>query len=113
GKVFRIASAPPECGDGIDNDGDGAIDGADEGCLHGQWPEEDPLCSNGIDDDGDGGVDTDDPGCGGRPWWISEGTEALTPGRSCGLMGAEALLIPLLLSARRPRARRDSPPSKV
>lgn len=105
GKVFRIAAAPPECGDGIDNDGDGTVDGADPGCLHGQWPEEDPLCSNGRDDDGDGRVDTEDPGCGGRPWWIAEGTESLAPGRSCGLFGSEALLIPLLLSARRRRAR--------
>jgi glucose/arabinose dehydrogenase len=100
GSVHRIVPAPAECGDGIDNDGDGATDLADAGCLDANWPEEDPACDNGIDDDGDGAIDTADGGCGGRSWSLSE------QGMACGLLGGDALALLLLLGAvarRRPR----------
>lgn len=53
---------PPECRDGIDNDGDGLIDNDDVGCSEYDDPDEldpaePPVCSNGLDDDGDGNVD--------------------------------------------------------
>jgi LPXTG-motif cell wall-anchored protein len=79
----------PQCSDGVDNDGDGKVDGADPGCHSDGNPnnpasfvpsdndETDPTptgpsgdqeggkpeCSNNKDDDGDGLVDEDDPGC--------------------------------------------------
>jgi hypothetical protein len=48
----------PECSNGIDDDGDGFIDGDDLDCT-----ETGPECSNGIDDDGDGFIDGDDFDC--------------------------------------------------
>ncbi len=68
----RVAPGAPaaECANGIDDDHDGLVDGADPGC-EGHWdategqPDGDPACSNGIDDDHDGLTDLDDPGCAG------------------------------------------------
>lgn len=66
---------PAQCGDGLDNDGDGKIDWhsipgeGDPGCSSGlDDSEEDdepapPACSDGEDNDGDELVDMDDPGC--------------------------------------------------
>ena len=46
------------CSDGIDNDGDGNIDGGDAGCASGLSVDiENPACDDGIDNDGDGLVD--------------------------------------------------------
>jgi LPXTG-motif cell wall-anchored protein len=79
----------PQCSDGVDNDGDGKVDGADPGCHSDGDPnnpasfvpsdnneadpsatgpsggQEDgrPECSDNEDNDGDGKVDEDDPGC--------------------------------------------------
>ena len=47
------------CDNGIDDDGDGFIDGDDLDCQE--------LCNNGIDDDGDGFIDCDDMDCDGNP----------------------------------------------
>jgi hypothetical protein len=63
-----MAKGLPQCGDGIDNDGDGLIDlGQDPGCTS---PSDNseldnlPQCSDGIDNDADGMVDfPNDPGC--------------------------------------------------
>jgi hypothetical protein len=63
-----IAKGVPQCGDGIDNDGDGLIDlGQDPGCTS---PSDNSelnnlaQCSDGVDNDGDGLVDfPNDPGC--------------------------------------------------
>src|SRR4051812_38020794 len=35
-----VAQTHPQCSDGIDNDGDNAIDGADTGCLNGDDNDE-------------------------------------------------------------------------
>jgi MYXO-CTERM domain-containing protein len=52
------------CNDGIDNDGDGAIDLADSGCPTGSSNIENPQCSDGFDNDGDGLTDFGgDPDC--------------------------------------------------
>ncbi len=63
-------SAPPQCLDGIDNDGDGDIDfPEDSGCAaeddntEAPNPPPAPACSNNTDDDGDGFVDENDPAC--------------------------------------------------
>ncbi|MEM9489832.1 MAG: hypothetical protein AAGC55_11840, partial [Myxococcota bacterium] len=74
GLVFTVgcggdgAAEITECGDGVDNDGDGLIDGSDPGCeLNSGFAETpDPFrtdCTNGEDDDGDGLIDLEDPGC--------------------------------------------------
>lgn len=46
-----------DCTNGLDDDGDGLIDGADPDCK----PKE--ICNNGKDDDGDGLIDSSDPDC--------------------------------------------------
>jgi hypothetical protein len=65
------------CSDGLDNDGDGAIDfGADPGCASADEPDRSERdstggypCDNGVDDDGDGFADhPDDPGCRDAGW---------------------------------------------
>jgi hypothetical protein len=54
------------CSDGVDNDGDGAIDVADFGCSNPDDQREfpNPRCSDGIDNDGDTFTDfPSDPEC--------------------------------------------------
>jgi cysteine-rich repeat protein len=56
----------PDCGDGVDDDGDGLVDGADPGCGGlASAAAENPACDNGADDDGDGLIDAADPACAG------------------------------------------------
>jgi Calcineurin-like phosphoesterase len=58
---FRLVKGPPlpECANGLDDDGDGAIDfPADLGCRDAGWIEE-PQCQDGLDNDGDGRIDFD------------------------------------------------------
>jgi hypothetical protein len=63
------AACQNACEDGRDNDGDGAIDGADIGCLSRDDLSEQGECNDGIDNDGDGGIDVGtrtqpgDPAC--------------------------------------------------
>ncbi len=112
----------PECGDGIDNDGDGYVDvGEDAGCPTATSDIESPECQDGMDNDGnllidfDGGVSAlgaghpdvtaPDPSCSGLAWMRQEGA-----GTSCGL-GFELglLLLPLMwIRERRQRAARPS-----
>jgi len=63
--VPLLPGPPRECQDGVDNDGDGAIDHpADPGCFGPEDPEEYKECSDGLDNDGDGAIDHPaDPGC--------------------------------------------------
>ena len=100
----------PACQDGIDNDGDGRIDGPlDIGCGGVAARREDPACADGIDNDGDGKVDFDggrslgamsptapDPDCAGSP------SRSEAPRPSCGL-GFELGLALVLLAALRRR----------
>jgi len=60
-------SIVPECMDGVDNDGDGFIDAAEDPSCVSQFGEELRACSDGLDNDGDGGIDFD----GGA--WINDG----------------------------------------
>ena len=48
------------CGDGVDNDCDGVVDGLDAGCSA---PAMEQACVDGQDNDGDGLVDCADPDC--------------------------------------------------
>ncbi len=61
--------AVTQCNDGIDNDGDGAIDMNDFSCSStSDTDETNPkaACQDGIDNDGDGKIDAVDPGCTGN-----------------------------------------------
>ncbi len=64
-RVYRA----PDCGDGIDNDGDGQVDIDDVGCespedIDEANPEVAPACQDGEDNDEDGRTDYPvDPGC--------------------------------------------------
>jgi len=87
------------CEDQLDDDGDGLVDWPlDPGCAISVADDESPQCQNGLDDDGDGLADAADPQC-TKPWVGSE-----APPKSCGLLGAEALLA--LAAARALRRRR-------
>ena len=61
---------PTECSDGLDNDGDGLVDGADSDCestADTSEGDEKAQCTDGEDNDGDGRTDyPDDPQCTSR-----------------------------------------------
>jgi hypothetical protein len=102
GELFRLKRA--ECGDGVDNDGDGAGDfPADPGCSSANAPYENPECDDGVDNDGDLKIDWDgappDPQC-TTPWKREKKV-------GCGLGFELAPLLGLLLALRR-RAGRPS-----
>jgi hypothetical protein len=94
----------PSCDDGVDNDGDGAVDHpADPGCFRRYSVFEAPECDDGLDNDGDGRIDWDGGGAGGQA-----DPQCTTPYRTaeksgCGLGFEVALLAPLALRARRLR----------
>jgi hypothetical protein len=54
---------PAACADGFDNDNDGAIDLADDGCANAAQNIENPECDDGLDNDDDGDVDIADTNC--------------------------------------------------
>jgi hypothetical protein len=66
----------PTCSDGLDNDADGLVDGADLDCLAINSEASNPRCpkqsqcADGADNDGDGLVDAEDDDCGalGADW---------------------------------------------
>ncbi len=65
------ASAQPtsetSCSNGVDDDGDFAVDCDDSDCIGDfscqQEPTEETSCTNGVDDDGDFDIDCDDSDC--------------------------------------------------
>jgi hypothetical protein len=70
--VEKLPAHEENCGDGIDNDGDGLIDCADSDCKDAPEckakrdgkPENTPeRCSDWVDNDGDGLIDCDDSEC--------------------------------------------------
>src|SRR5262245_26749464 len=69
GELAGRPEPPAACGDGIDNDGDGAIDFPDDLGCDGAADETEgsvalPRCNDKRDNDGDGKIDyPDDPGC--------------------------------------------------
>ena len=70
--AILAVTAERACDDGVDDDGDGALDLADPGCFaSGDAFETNALapCDDGFDSDGDGLVDwPDDPGCKDLTW---------------------------------------------
>jgi Trypsin-like peptidase domain len=64
---IEMVRAERACDDGVDDDGDGLVDGADPGCANAADAFETNAlvaCDDGFDDDGDGLVDWPaDPGC--------------------------------------------------
>ncbi|MCB9506051.1 MAG: hypothetical protein H6700_08630 [Myxococcales bacterium] len=60
------------CNDGIDNDGDGDIDGGDSGCGtsggRSETGERVAFCADGVDNDRDGLADGEDGGCLSDTW---------------------------------------------
>ncbi len=54
------ASSGLPCGDQLDNDGDGRVDGGDPGCMNLVSTKENPQCNDGVDNDMDGVVDLAD-----------------------------------------------------
>ena len=56
----QTAVMQPECGDGVENDGDGLVDyPADPGCQSATGTVESPACQDGVDNDLDGKIDFD------------------------------------------------------
>lgn len=100
---------PTACSDGVDDDGDGAIDMADPGCRDATRDTESPACQDGIDNDGRPGVDFDggaaanggvaidvpDPNC----TTAYRATETAPP--MCGFGAEVAIALGLLGVARR------------
>ncbi|CAG1009466.1 hypothetical protein MYXO_03871 [Myxococcaceae bacterium] len=126
-----VSPAPvPACTNGVDDDGDGAIDfPADSGCTSATDTDEEFDCLNGLDDDGDGAIDAADAGCNLSQLGVEDPqcqdgidndgdgaidfpTDTLCRGAwdpdestnpaSCGLLGPELLLV---LAALRLRSR--------
>lgn len=74
-----MGSVEALCDDGVDDDGDGALDCADDDCA------DDPscvdvveICDNGVDDDRDGDMDCMDADCSSAPSCPSE--DCIAPG---------------------------------
>ncbi len=110
---LEMKEKSPQCGDEVDNDGDGFTDyPADPGCKSLDSDLEAPECQDGIDNDGRTGVDFDggasalggvpidvpDPQCVNRPSRNSERGSA-----PCGLGFELLLLLPILAGLRRRR----------
>jgi len=105
-----VASFAPAavCQDGLDNDGDGAVDyPADLGCGSPFWPTESPACQDGVDNDGDGKIDWNGGPGGGTPdpQCTSPSRRRENPPGSCGLGFELVLVLPLLARWRRSRRR--------
>ena len=64
---IEVGGLVPDCRNGLDDDGDGLIDGDDPGCARQALTERDdvdvPECADGVDNDGDGLTDGDDLEC--------------------------------------------------
>lgn len=74
GTTLTVSAAQPQpttelsCTDGIDNDGDGAVDCADSDCTGNAAcrPSTEISCTDGVDNDGDGALDCADSDCTGN-----------------------------------------------
>lgn len=66
---FTITLVPPEdCGDGVDNDLDGAVDCGDPDCFGDPTDcATETLCNDGLDNDAEGGTDCADADCSALP----------------------------------------------
>jgi hypothetical protein len=68
--VVALPACASQCKDGIDNDGDGAIDLADFSCQNDPQRNDESSpkaqCQDGVDNDGDGAIDLSDFSCAGQ-----------------------------------------------
>ena len=99
---------PPECSDGVDNDGDTFIDWPDdlECASAADDSESPPECSDAIDNDGDGLTDWPaDPGC-SQSDDESELNEPIPPVPALTPIGITALLAALGLGLARAATKR-------
>ena len=111
----QTAVMQPECGDGVENDGDGLVDyPADPGCQSATGTVESPACQDGVDNDLDGRIDFDGGASanGGVALALVD-LQCRKPFRrketppTCGFGAELALVMPLLgLAAGRRRRRR-------
>jgi hypothetical protein len=64
---IQVGALIPDCRNGLDDDGDGLVDGDDPGCARQVGTERDapepPACADGLDNDGDGATDAEDTEC--------------------------------------------------
>ena len=98
--VYRVP-LPPECGDGLDNDGDGLVDFPDDpGCRDVDWFEA-PPCDDGLDNDLDGRIDFAGGPGGEPPDGVCKAPWELFEKSGCGLGPELAPLLALLLAGRR------------
>lgn len=90
-QASATVTVTPQCGDTLDNDGDGQIDAADPHCG-GTTTEvtERPECSDTRDNDNDGAVDLADSNCGGNP---DNDNEAATPPPTVTLTASPTTII--------------------
>ncbi|MFI6597981.1 hypothetical protein ACIBHX_17110 [Nonomuraea sp. NPDC050536] len=89
---LREGQAKGTCGDGIDNGGDGDIDGADADCTFLDGSVEDPQpgnCLDNVDNDGDSKTDAQDDDCliGDDFHDLWKGSELLGVAPFCGFDG--------------------------
>lgn len=111
--ILGCSGLNSECGDGLDNDGDGLVDSYDPACnttrlpparcndekpgllvqdpaceqsTRGAYESADPVCANRVDDDQDGLRDQDDPGCQNHlGQYTPAGTSEINPECSDGI----------------------------
>lgn len=89
GGAAGVPVPPESCGDGVDNDGDGAVD---EGCPAPPPPALE-LCGDGADNDGDGIVDD---GCAGPAPAVAPGPAARVSARANGSSVSVSWLAPIV-----------------
>ena len=63
GAATTVDPSLPNCDDGVDNDLDTTIDGADPDCQTGGTGELSPYCTDGVDNDRNGDTDLADSSC--------------------------------------------------
>lgn len=75
---LNIILSTEDCHDGVDNDGDGLIDGQDPDCVE-------TMCDDGIDNNSNGYADCDDPNC--QEYWPlcvhADALASISPQQKC------------------------------
>ena len=115
--ITAVLSAPPQCSDGVDNDGDGLTDyPSDPACRYPTSTSENTQCQDGLDNDGDGKRDYDggasrgvnpptapDPQC--TAAWKDKEAMSGGSGGACGVGPELIALLSLIGTLRRRNGR--------